>query len=97
MINSSRGFVALISLDEECTQDTAPGEHLEREFGWLEQSGLFLDDWMIVDDDEDQRWARYTNYLIQWAFDHRDESFEGNSPAAYNEWCDVEDDDNQDS
>lgn len=86
-----RKFLAIIELDEEQSADTAPGEYLEKEFGWLEQSGIKLKDWLITDDDDELRWARYITYLIEWAFEHSGEEFDGMSPACYNEWCNNED------
>lgn len=95
-----REFIAKINLDEDVfakfsktngVEDIAPGEHLEREFGWLEQSGLSLDFWQICDDDDELRWGRYITYLINWAIDHSGEEYEGMSPAGYDEWCENED------
>lgn len=76
---SKRKFVAIIDLDEDVAEKYAeinglsldtPGDYFEQEFGWVEQSGLTLENWVIMDDDEDSNWSRYINYLIKWIFDH---------------------------
>ena len=89
-----RKLLAIIEIDEEKAQeldnDYAPGEYLEREFGWLEQSGINLRDWLVSDDDDVIKWARYIDYLIEWAFEHSSEDNDGMSPACYDEWCDNE-------
>ena len=55
-----REFVAVIEFDEDIASiynevnghgDPAPGEMLEREFGWLEQSGISLKEWALTDFD----------------------------------------------
>ena len=33
-------------------------------------------------------WAKYITYLKDWAEDHKDEKYEGMSPAGYAEWRD---------
>jgi|GEM_PF-1135404 len=95
-----RAIFAVIELDEDVAEETSeeggygdepPGEYLEREFGRLEQSGLRLDNWMITDEDDESRRARYVNYLIDWAMSHSSDEFEGMTPACYDEWCDNED------
>lgn len=95
-----RKFFAVIEMDEDFAarnteinglKDKTHGEYLESEFGWLNQSGLSLIEWMIADEDDELRWARYVNYLIDWGFRHHSENFEGMSPACYDEWCDNED------
>ena len=96
----NRRFVAIIELDEntalnncaESGTDYAPGEYFEKEFCWTELSGLSLEEWMIMDSDDESRWARYRNYLIHWALNHAGEEYDGMSPACYDEWCDQEDD-----
>lgn len=97
---SKRKFAAVIELDEEVMEQhiknvgmkgSYPGEYLEREFGWIEPSGLSLKDWLICDKDDSLRWARYIDYLIEWAFNHRGEESAGMYPACYDEWCENED------
>ena len=59
--------------------------------GWLEGSGIFLRDALITDDDDESKWARYINYLINWAHDHSGEDSKGMSPVCFDEWGDNED------
>lgn len=42
-------------------------------------------------------WQKYIEYLLNWAKDHKDEVFEGCSPACYDEFCDNDlyEDDNE--
>lgn len=70
---------------------------MKSEFGWLEQSGITLNQWLICDNDDTERWARYINYLIGWAMEHSSTHNEGMSPACYDEWCDWEDTHNEDT
>lgn len=42
--------------------------------------------------DENDRWSKYINYLIEWAMEHSGVEYDGMSPACYDEWCDNEDD-----
>ena len=85
-----RTIAAIIELDEDFSKDSGPGEYLESEFRCLNKNGMVLKEWLIVDHDDESRWARYINYLIYWALDHVSEEFEGMSPACYDEWCDCE-------
>lgn len=91
----SRKILAIVEIDEEQAQELdenyAPGEYFEREFGWLNQSGISLRDWLVSDYDDVERWARYIDYLIEWAFYHSDSMYADSSPACYDEWCDNED------
>ena len=95
---TTREFVAILGFDESVASrydetnghdETSPGDFLEREFGWIEQSGVSLEDWVLVD--EDVQWERYLRYLVQWAIDHNDRVYEGMSPACYDEWRGCED------
>ena len=36
------------------------------------------------------KWQQYINYLRNWANDHENSMFAGNSPACYDEWLDNE-------
>ena len=36
------------------------------------------------------KWRAYLKYLVEWAFDHQEEEFEGMVPASYDEWCENE-------
>lgn len=83
-----RTVVAMLEVDDgkAIAEDLGTIEYLEREFGWLEQSGISLDEGIIMDDDDELQWARYINYLVEWAFCHQSEKFDGSSPACYYEW-----------
>lgn len=94
----TREFIAILGFDEDVAsrydetnghEETDPGDFLEREFGWLEQSGVSLGNWALVDGDV--RWERYLRYLVQWAIDHNSDEYEGMSPACYDEWRCCED------
>lgn len=94
----TREFVAILGFDEGVAsrydetnghEESVPGDFLEREFGWLEQSGISLSEWALVDGDI--RWERYIRYLVEWAVSHSSEDYEGMTPASYDEWCACED------
>lgn len=99
-MNTEREIFALIKVDEDVEvrsmetnglPDCGCGEHFEREFGWLEDSGFCLEDWVIKDGDENEEWQRYLNYLADWIFSHIGEENKGMSPACYDEWKDNDD------
>ena len=50
-----------------------------------------LEEAICAEADSDSRHERYINYLINWAIDHNDETFEGCSPAGFDEFGDCED------
>ena len=88
-----RKIVAIITVDEDTAFkeiNDGPVSYLEKEFGWLEESGIFLRDCFIADDDEDDKWQAYLNYLVDWAFNHQSEAFAGMTPASYKEFLDCE-------
>lgn len=49
-----RKIVAIIEVDDDraIAEDMGTLGYLEREFGWLEQSGIFLENARILDDDD---------------------------------------------
>lgn len=63
-------------------------DYLEEEFGWLEDSRIFLREAFIADDDESDHWQAYLNYLVDWAFKHQGEN-PGSSPLFYELWRDT--------
>ena len=91
-----RKIFAIIDLDEDIKSKNeeingldcvSNGCYLEKEFGWLEQSGISLKEWVSTDEPDESQWARYINYLIKWAFDHRyEELCNGMSPYSYDDW-----------
>lgn len=88
----NRKIFAVIEVDDDraIAEDKGTGEYLETEFGWLEQSGVILRDWLLSDGDDVERWARYIDYLIEWAFYHASDVYADSSPACYDEWLDNE-------
>lgn len=88
-----RKVIAIIDVDNNIVFekiDDGVISYLEREFGWLEQSGISMKDCFIADDDEDDKWKAYLNYLVEWAFGHQFEEFAGVAPASYDEFCDTD-------
>lgn len=49
-----RTVIAMIVVDDDRTvaEDLGTIEYLEREFGWLERSGVYLQNARILDDDD---------------------------------------------
>ena len=91
----TREFIAILGFDEDTASrygetnghdETTPGDFLEREFSWSEQSGVSLGDWALVDGDV--KWEQYLRYLVQWAINHNSDEYVGMSPVCYDEWCD---------
>lgn len=90
----TREFIAILGLDEAkmeaaaaeagCRTDIAPGEFLEREFGWLEQSGFVLESWALLD--HDVRWEQYLLYLVDWAISNSDGDQAEQPPESYQSW-----------
>ena len=60
--------------------------YLEREFGWLEPSGIRLEKAFISDDDDTEDWGRYINYLVSWAFEHTWQENDYAQALTYKEW-----------
>ena len=83
--------------DERAFEETGDGPvaYLEREFGWLEQSGIWLEDCFIYDDEEDDLVGQcnsnggdrqdYLDYVALWAKANRGVEND-NSPLTYDEW-----------
>ena len=93
----NRKIVGLIEIDEEHAKKCAESNMLDcssvdgflkTEFGWLEESGLSLKNWILLNKGTPH--SCYIEYLIQWAISHSDEGCRGMSPACYDEWCDCE-------
>ena len=88
-----RKFIVSIDYDEVIAEnlgkirgkETSPGENLEREFKWLEGSGLNLDCWALVDFDDE--WDSYLMYVVDWVFDHHIVPVQADiAPMSYSEW-----------
>ena len=85
-----RKIAAIIEVDDDIAYekiDDGPVPYLESEFGWLAPSGISLMDCFIADDDEDDKWKAYLNYLVEWVFNHYSDEFIGITPACYSEFC----------
>lgn len=82
-----RTILAYLTVDEDRAfeeMDDGPISYLEREAGWMEQSGIRLEDAAIVDDDAEDPKERYLVYLARFAFEHLSD---GNvHPLSYEEW-----------
>ncbi len=50
-----RTVIAMLKVDDDkaIAEDLGTIEYLEREFGWLVDSGIFLNDARILDDDDE--------------------------------------------
>ena len=50
-----RKVIAILEVDDDkaIAEDMGTIEYLEREFGWLKQSGVFLQNAKILDDDDE--------------------------------------------
>ena len=81
-----RTILAYLTVDEDRAfkESDGPVSYLEREAGWLEQSGIHLEDAAIVDEDAEDPNERYLVYLARFAFEHLSD---GNvTPLSYAEW-----------
>lgn len=81
-----RKITAIIGVDDDKAFEKigdGPVPYLEKEFGRLEQSGISLKDCFIADDDEDDSWKAYLNYLVEWVFNHQGNEFKGISPTPF--------------
>ena len=80
-----RTIITRLDVDEDRLFDIGYEETIggvEKEFGWLTQSGISLIDAFIADEDEDDMWFAYVNYVAYWAFNPD----EGSSPMSFGEW-----------
>lgn len=85
-----RKIIAIVGVDDEKTFEKindGPVTYLEKEFGRFKSSSIFLRDCFISDEDENDKWKAYLNYLVEWAFNHQGEEFAGMTPACYDEFC----------
>lgn len=83
----NRKVFAIIEIDDEIAHgldnNYVPDKYLEREFGWLEQSGISLKKQHVFDVKDNTAWRRYINYLIEWAFAHSEDAYQGASPRRF--------------
>lgn len=82
-----RTIIAYLKIDDDRTFEEigdGPIAYLDREVIWLEQSGIFLTDAAIADDDAEDPKEAYLVYLARFAFDHLGD---GNVyPMSYKKW-----------
>ena len=66
----SRTVYAKFSIDETeaIEKDTGTLDYFEREAGWMNESGIYLQEAMISDYDSTEVWDRYIDYVLAWAF-----------------------------
>ena len=84
-----RRVFAELSIDEERLIDNDDEKfdaRLEEEFGWLEQSGVFFKQLLIGDEEDEEDWARYVNYLFEWAVEHSNVEEASMHPQTYKQW-----------
>lgn len=70
---SQRTIIAYFTVDEDRAFDEfgdGPVSYLEHEAAWLEQSGIFLTDAAIADEDANDPREAYLVYLARFAFEH---------------------------
>lgn len=82
-----RTILAYLTVDEDRAFEEmkdGPISYLEREAGWLEQSGIHLEDAAIVDDDAEDPKERYLVYLARFAFEHLSDG--DVYPMMFREW-----------
>lgn len=68
--------------------DETLSQRFDEECGWVEQSGMFLEDKFIVDEKDD--WHRYLEYLIDWAMAGVSSETKNDSPLSYEEFLKAE-------
>lgn len=73
----SRKIIAVIDADEELLLANHPedgiGTAFEKEMEGVRSCGIQVADWVISDSDDEVEYARYINYLFQWALEHANE------------------------
>lgn len=89
-----RKVLTMINIDEAFAEAYAetngfdypgPGDYLEREFKWLDGSGITLDAYLIADADDECKRGAYLTYLAEWIFAHQDVE-DTESPLSYEAW-----------
>ena len=82
-----RTILAYLEIDDDLAFeriDDGPIAYLEKESGWLAQSGIFITDAAIADADTADPKEAYLVYLARFAFDHLGD--ENISPMSYETW-----------
>ena len=85
---TERKIYAEITLDDDAAIEEGMGsiDYVEREFGWLLDSGITLENAIIADDDDSDTWARYVNYVIGWAMSNTYNENPSGGPMSYEQW-----------
>lgn len=88
-----RRIVAFIEADEETLLAIHPedgvGVAFEKEMGWVEASGIRVNEWAISDDDDEFAYARYLRYLFDWTMNHVEDFDKLDSPMTFEKWKEV--------
>lgn len=82
-----RTILAYLEIDDDLAFekiDDGPIAYLEKESGWLAQSGIFITDAAIADADAADPKEAYLVYLARFAFDHLNDG--DISPMSYEKW-----------
>lgn len=81
-------YVELEVDDSKAVQkDLGTIEYLEQEFGWLKDSGIKLNSAFIADDDEDEPYTAYINYVTDWCFNHSGDDVVRKPLLSYYDWA----------
>lgn len=82
----SRTIYAKLTVDENraIEEDMGTLSYLEREAGWMEESGIYLDEAFISDYDSTEIWDRYIDYVLAWAF--KNSQKKTGDIKTFNEW-----------
>lgn len=87
---NERTIIAYFTIDNDRAFDEADGpiSYLEREAGWMEQSGIYLESACIADDDAEAPEERYLFYLARFAFEQLGGWEPGTNlvPLTFDEW-----------
>ena len=77
-----------IELDSNKAEKAGVGEieYLEQELGWLKDSGIKFNNAFIADDDEDDPYAAYINYVTDWCFKHSGDEVVRKPLLSYYDW-----------
>ena len=85
---SIRKLYVELELDDSKAENKDLGtiEYLEQEFGWIKESGIKINSAFIADDDEDDPYAAYINYIADWCFNHSGDDVVRKPLLSYYDW-----------
>lgn len=82
-----------MTIEEPC--DLEEGEPtivdaLENESGFMENSGVTVENFFISDEDDEEPWCQYISYLMNWCLRHTNPElrYKHNNPMSYEQWVD---------